>query len=195
MHLAPEELIDVAEGTRSESSAPHLASCEPCRRHVADLRATMAAAADVDVPEPSPLFWDHLSDRVHAATAASSSPSGWNWWLRAAGPFALATAAAILVAFVATMRLMAPDAAPPPQSAFVAAPPAPVAPARETLNEVTDPSLAVVAGLSDTLDWDEARDAGLAPRGSADHAVTHMSERELRELRDLLRQELANSGA
>ena len=74
MHLTPEELIDFAEGTRAEAAAPHLQSCEVCRHHIVALRATMSAAADVDVPEPSPLFWDHLSQRVHEAVAAEEAP-------------------------------------------------------------------------------------------------------------------------
>jgi len=69
MHLRPDELIDLAEGTRAESSAAHLAECAVCRLQVAELKAMMSAAADVDVPEPSPLFWDHFSARVHAAVA------------------------------------------------------------------------------------------------------------------------------
>ena len=28
MHLTPEEFVDAAEGTRSESSLPHLADCD-----------------------------------------------------------------------------------------------------------------------------------------------------------------------
>jgi len=45
MHLNAVELIDVAEGTRSEASAPHLASCDECRRQLTDLRAMMSTAA------------------------------------------------------------------------------------------------------------------------------------------------------
>lgn len=194
MHLEPEQLIDIAEGTRGESSAPHLAACDACRRQLADLRAMMAAAVEVEAPEPSPLFWAHFSDRVREAVAAEPSPREWNWWLRAGVPFVLATAVAVLIAFVATARLLAPHAPPPPTSAFVATPPPEPLPSRYTLGDVTDPSLALVAGLTDGMDWEGQHDAGLAPHGSADHAVTHMSEGELRELRDLLQEEMANSG-
>ena len=31
MHLAPEELIDLAEGVRAEDAVPHLQSCKVCR--------------------------------------------------------------------------------------------------------------------------------------------------------------------
>jgi len=48
-----------------------------------------------DVPEPSPLFWEHFSNRVRAATSAeAAAPSprfGWRGW---------ATMASALVAFV-----------------------------------------------------------------------------------------------
>lgn len=190
MHLAAEELVDIAEGTAPESS-PHLASCEACRQQLADLRAMMAAVAEVDVPEPSPLYWDHLSARVKE-TVAAEPPAAWNWWLRAALPFALATAVAVAIAFVMTTRLIAPHHEPAPTTAFNALPPP--AP-RETLApELTDPSLSLVADLSQDLSWDETREAGLAPRGSADHAVTHMSDAELRQLRDLLKEEMGNSG-
>src|SRR6266851_8000309 len=73
MHLNADELVDLAEGARPESSAPHLAACPQCRAQLDDLRAMMSAAAGVDVPEPSPLFWDHFSQRVHDAIAAEDA--------------------------------------------------------------------------------------------------------------------------
>src|SRR3990172_7363638 len=69
-HLRPEELLDLAEGTRSGELPLHLASCDACRRELSDLRATLATVAEVEVPEPSPLFWDHLSARVRQAVEA-----------------------------------------------------------------------------------------------------------------------------
>ena len=70
-HLQSEELIDLAEGARPESSALHLQTCDECRSRLTDLRAAMAAAAHVNVPEPSPLFWDHFSARVRDAVLAA----------------------------------------------------------------------------------------------------------------------------
>src|SRR5688572_25542232 len=70
-HLNEEELIDLAERTGAERSVPHLESCEQCRQQVADLRAMMSAVAEVEVPEPSPLFWEHLSARVSADVAGA----------------------------------------------------------------------------------------------------------------------------
>src|SRR5262245_17694670 len=73
MHLTHEELLELAEGTRLESSAPHLAACGECRDELAGLRAMLSAATEADVPEPSPLFWDHFSARVRAAVAVEQA--------------------------------------------------------------------------------------------------------------------------
>jgi hypothetical protein len=210
MHLNAEELVDVAEGTRPESATPHLASCEPCRAQVRELRAMLSAARDVEVPEPSPLFWDHLSSRVSKAVEeeadARLQPSRhltpWRYLtpsryvvLHALG----AVAACLVIAIAVGSRALAP-APGLPRPIGVAAPP-PVADAGaglELIRDVTsddDASLTVVASMTDGVDMETAREAGLAPRGSAEHAVTHMSEGELRELGRLLQEELARSGA
>ena len=41
MHLTSEELVDIAEGTRSENSAPHLAGCHVCREQLVDLQSML----------------------------------------------------------------------------------------------------------------------------------------------------------
>jgi hypothetical protein len=103
---------------------------------------------------------------------------------------------ALLVTVVLTPRI------PAPVPASIDAPaPGSVAEADiglELIRDVTsddDASLTVVASLTDDVDMETAREAGLAPRGSAEHAVTHMSAGELRELGRLLQEELARSGA
>src|ERR1700693_3635539 len=73
-HLTSVELVDLAEGTRAESSAPHLDTCEACRHQLAELRAAMSTTEAFDVPEPSPLFWDHLSGGEAGAAAAPTEP-------------------------------------------------------------------------------------------------------------------------
>jgi hypothetical protein len=194
MHLTPDELVDVAEGTRRESSAPHFATCEMCRRQVADLRAMMTMAASVEVPEPSPLFWNHFSSRVRDAIAATPERSGWRWiWTRVRLPIAIAVAPAILVLSLLAVRVIAP--APAPMSlplVFVAAPPPPPEP--PDASAADDASFTLLTNLSGDIDVDTAHEAGLTAAGSAEHAVTQMTNDELRELRRLLQEELANSG-
>jgi hypothetical protein len=218
MHLNTEELVDIAEGTRPEASLPHLAACEPCRAQLRDLRAMMSAAQEVEVPEPSPLFWDHLSSRVHDAVVEAGPPPARQWrfgvprrssrdvvasegrepsrfvfvasrWFQAS----LAVAAGLLLAVAVNLRAPAPAPLPAPPSVAIADASAPA----ELLSDVAadDASLTLVASLTDQVDLETAREAGLAPRGSADHAIAHLSDSELRELGRLLREELARSGA
>jgi hypothetical protein len=59
----------------------------------------MSAAADVAVPEPSPLFWDHFSARVREAVAAEGLPRRPLWsWPRLAMPVAAAAMAGVILA-------------------------------------------------------------------------------------------------
>jgi len=198
MHLASEDLVDIAEGTRSEASAQHLAACDSCRERLIDLRSMMSVAKDVDVPEPSPLFWDHLSSRVSAAVAAEASvpqPNHWSDRLTAlAGVRAVQAifvlAASLLLVFAINRRLPVPPVAEAPVLTTVETGADPLV---VTADE--DASLTVVASLTDGQDLETVREAGLAPRGSAEHAVTQLSDSELRELRRLLNEELARSGA
>jgi hypothetical protein len=201
-HLDPEDLIDLAEGTRPEGGAPHLASCESCRRQLADLRAMMSAAADVEIPEPSPLFWQHLSARVREAVShdeASASASAWmppwmGWRVAAsvAGLAALVAAAALSLRMELPRPVVAPDVLPPH--------PAQVADATVGVNDVVsladDASLGLIAVLAGDLDWDAAVEAGLAtPAGAVDRAVLELSASERLELQRILSAELSRSGA
>lgn len=195
MHLNTDDLVDIAEGTRPEASAPHLAGCEPCRAQLRDLRATMSAVREVDAPEPSPLFWDRLSSRVHDAVEAEGAPRRWLDVVpsrRVLMPLAAVAVAGLLIALAVSPPAPAPIAAPPAVSVTDADA------VIELLGDVSsgdDPSLTLVASLTADVDLDTAREAGLAPLGSAEHAITHMSAAELRELRQLLTEELARPGA
>lgn len=201
MHLQPDELVDLAEGTRAESSAPHLATCEVCRLQLADLKAMMSAAADVEVPEPSPLFWDHVSARVRDAVAAEGTPRRSFWtWPRLVIPGAAVAMAALLLAVTLNRGRVnapipvAPDPAVPVASVDLLSDPQ-LGGLLSDPQSAGDTALTLVAELSSDMDFDAAREAGLAARGSAEHAITHLNGAELRELRRLLQEELAHSGA
>jgi len=204
MHLNADELIDLAEGTRPERSAPHLAACDHCRRQLNEIRAIMARVAEVDVPEPSPLFWDHLSQRVHDAVAAEQLPRR-AWldvaaWRRLPTRWSAVAVAMILIVLVFSSRLLSPTwplrrapalALLPPDAAVADA-----APRDDLFSDAfvdEDASLTLVASLTANLDLEAAGEAGLAQGDSAEHAVTHMNGDDLRELRRLLKEELARS--
>jgi hypothetical protein len=208
MHLTPEELIDLAEGTQNDASVPHVMACAACRRQLVEARAMLASVADVEVPEPSPLFWDHLSRRVSDAVAAEGAPHGsWlvpSWMWTSAAPLAVVTMVVTLVAALGP-RFITPRE--PNRTATTAAATATVAstgPAvptasspgellSDSLQTPDDLSLELVAELTDAAGING--DAGLATSGSAEHAVTHLSGSELQELGRILQQELAHAGA
>jgi hypothetical protein len=208
-HLSPEELLDIAEGARPEHT--HLSACAACRDDVIEMRALMGAVAAADMPEPSPLFWDHLSSRVRDAVAVEAPPlrtrgDRWGWvfnvwsW-RLAAPITAFAAAALVVAVFAVFNLShgLPASPVPPQQAAAA----PEALGSDTLpadnasqfDSASDPSFAFVADLTTGMDMDTALDAGLVSDGSAEHAVTHLNEGELRELAKLLTEEIARAQA
>jgi len=202
MHLSADQLVDLAEGTQPESAAPHLASCAICRRQLADMRAMMSVAAEVDVPEPSPLFWDHLSARVGEAVAAEQAPRR-SWigalsWTRLVTPLASAAALLLLALVVSSSRPTRERALIGPPAASSSPLAADAGSRTDLLSDATgteDASLTLVAALTADMDPETAGEADLAGRGSAEHAVTHLNDGELRELRRLLTEALARPGA
>jgi len=103
------------------------------------------------------------------------------------------------VASIVIVGALMPRAASPPSSSSLSGPGvAATSAAVEVWNDATsddDDSLMLMGSLSAGFDFDAERQAGLAARGSAEHAVTHMDGNELRELQRLLTLELAPSGA
>lgn len=207
-HLTADELVDLVEGVALESDVPHLATCATCRQQLAELRATMAMASDARVPEPSPLFWDHLSSRVREAVAAEGAAHA-SWWRRLASwPGVMAPmsvgAAAILVSAIVLKTMSMPSNRPEVTSPVASSAQATTSSELsgtsrvELLNDsmpTDDPSLTLVAELTDALGWDDGGDGGEAQAGSAEHAVTHLSGDELSELERLLKEELRVKGA
>jgi hypothetical protein len=206
MHLTPDEIIDIVEGARTERDAPHLLTCEICRHDVDALRGAMSAAADVPVPEPSPLFWSHLTDRIRAAAAAESEPPSaaaisrmprlWERsWLRAT---AVGVAAAVALAFYLTV----PRSGTTPSSLAestadpVGAADAIAGDALAPFGSPDDPSLSLVFDLTSEIDpiaLSETNWSGHA--GALEEVVTTLTEEEREELERLLREALEKTGA
>ena len=188
-HLTSDQLVDLAEGVRPETSIPHLQSCAACRAQLAELRAILSAAAEADVPEPSPLFWDHLSARVHQAVEAERAGAmtrRWRWPSRWNVPLWIGSLAVIVLAVIFMARGSGSNAPGARESIEGVAESQADVPAL-----VDDASLSLVADLVTGLDWDAAVDAGLTTdAGITDEVVTQLSDGERRELRQLLRMEL-----
>jgi hypothetical protein len=197
MHLAPEELIDLAEGARAEATAPHLQSCERCRQQIVSLRGSMSAVVDAaHVPEPSPLFWDHFSQRVREAVAAEEArgsrfagwragialPASWRAWAIAG----VAASVAISIYVTAPRTLQRPSGA----RDGGAAASAPLQP----FGAADDPSLALFADLTEQMDSRAIAEVGWSSHvGAVDEVVASLSDDERLELQRLLKEELAKS--
>jgi anti-sigma-K factor RskA len=190
-HLSAEELIDLVEGASPEAGTPHLASCARCRHELDALRSIMAEAARAAVPEPSPLFWDHLSSRVRDAVARERAASTASWSLRWQSwhVAAVAGAAAIVLALIVAGRTSAPST-PADAGASVTRSQAPA-----TLDAPGDDlSLTFVSDLAGGLEWEAVAEAGLAAGTDAvDNAVADLSSDERGELERLLTEALSGS--
>jgi hypothetical protein len=187
-HLTPAEFVDAAEGTLQAARERHLAQCEACRGELAALVALMHKASDEPVPEPSPLFWDHLSARVAAAVRAEArhQPRERTWWLQRPGWVPLAALATAILAIVATVPWGRPvDGDAPTAAALVTA-------AAADDDAVDDGEWSALAELVGPLDWEAAGAAGLslAP-GDTELELLDLTPDERRELSRLIAGELA----
>jgi hypothetical protein len=97
-HLDPEELIAAIDGELDPARRSHADTCEECRAAIADVgRSIETAQMAVDVPEPSPLFWDYFSARVREATRDERAPAADRWWIAAWKPLVAGALAATVV--------------------------------------------------------------------------------------------------
>lgn len=206
-HLTPDEFVDVLDGRSAEQSDAHLAACEACQRQLADVRDALEATVSVEAPEPSPLFWDHLSARVRAAVADEHAPRP-PWWAvdRVWRPAMLATvgaAAAVMLAVsvggprpgddarLSTNAAQATPSATQP-SMMPSTPSTPAAASTASLDD--DEPLALMVDLASEVDWENAEEPTLAARGGADRLIVDMSDDERAELQRMLKEAL-DSGA
>jgi hypothetical protein len=201
MHLTAEELIDLAEGTRAEAAAPHLQSCEVCRHQVAALRSAMSVvdeargSAGSDVPEPSPLFWDHLSRRVHGAVAAEAAQgfrfAGWRWGTSLPGSWQTWAMAGVAAAVILSIYVTMPRTLTLPSGGRdIAA----ASSALQPFGAADDPSLALFADLTQQMDPRAITETGWSNHvGAVDEVVASLTAAERLELQRLLKEELAKS--
>lgn len=192
MHLSPEAIVDSADGGGTNRARRHLDGCAHCRARLDDVRAAMALTASVDVPEPSPLFWDHLSARVGRAVADEPAAGGRGWWSSWGRWMSATTALALLIlAIVVVRHESVPESGAlvtPPggavSTAFVAPPAA--------IPEVDDGTWDLVTELSAELAGDAGESVALEPApGMAERAIDELSLEEQGELVRLLEAELA----
>ena len=200
-HLSESEFVDLIEETLEARRAAHVESCASCREQAGALRAMLRDTASLDVPEPSPLFWEHFAARVRGdiASERAGGRSGWAWTgARRLAPFA--AVAALIIAVVSGLLLVRAG-----RSGSLASPvvSAPAVVATGTASEaaaggVPDPDnaevWAVLTSAASSVEFEDAHDAGMHVHPAAiDHAVQDLSAAELTELGRLLQAELKRS--
>jgi hypothetical protein len=196
-HLSRERLLDAIEAEPSPEAAAHLHSCSRCRAEVEALRGTLRKVRAVDVPEPSPLFWDHLTERVREAIAAEPAPdraaASARWWWRPA-----LAALVVLVSAVLVDRGVRMSRAPvtPAAVADRSTPPANEI-AVWDLDAGDDWQFIVELATASARHGDEAGGAEEIDTrvGAADLGVSELSADEQRALVKLLSEAIAEGGA
>jgi hypothetical protein len=131
-HLTTEGLMEVVDGAAPEGDRAHVASCGRCAALVDEARAGLALATDIEVPEPSPLYWEAFRRQIRRRIAIQQRRT---WAVRL---LPLLAAAAVVLLVFPSLRVT-PPTPPPPARALPAWSPLP--PAED------DPGLAVLAAL------------------------------------------------
>lgn len=154
-HLDPDDFTAALEQAPEGPVAAHLAVCAPCRDELGALREQWEELAAIDVPEPSPLFWDHFPARVRDATRGAGAVAI-PWWSTRRLVLAMSVAA-VAVMLVAGLRWSASTS--------------PVAAVADggVGTSIEVPAFDDVAGLFETMPVDEV-DA-FAPAGTATWAL------------------------
>ena len=201
-HLNRAELVDFVETSPllPAERARHVSTCKQCHAEADALRSARALATTDEVPEPSPLFWDHFSARVADAVrdeepGRDRDATDATAWRRS--PFATWAAVAtmaVLVMMTVVWRttLHAPAPAMGPAMAGVA----PAAEAGSDGSDLdADEAWAVVRAAAQDLRWEEAHAAGLsAYPGAAEGLALELTADERSELARLLDKELKHAG-
>ena len=173
-HLAHDELIDAMEGLLAADRQVHLRTCDKCQGQLAGLSMALSEAKQTSVPEPSPLFWRHFSERVGTAIdQGASAGTSWPSWMRWQILVPLGAVALIILGLMVAV----PKPESRDSSQALQAPQAP-----DTWVMVTE--------LVGEIDLDVASAAGVIEPGVAEEAVLHLTAEEQLELTRLLKAEL-----
>ena len=206
-HLTDVELVDLVDGTLAPARARHLDACETCRTKASAIRETLARAVEAEIPEPSPLFWDHFSARVQEGLRTESvASSGWFSWAQGATvKWAMSGALLTLVLVAVVWRASAPRPASSTSGPLATASstgPADPDPFDPDLDEawalvrtVAD-DVARDTPASDEIAWGEVATEGFGVRpGAVEHAMVALTGDERSELMRLLQAETKQPGA
>jgi hypothetical protein len=209
-HLTDLELVDAVDGrddvagTLAADRRLHLDACDLCRARVDELRAVIAHAAGVDVPEPSPLFWNHFNARVRdgidGAQPGESVGGRWlpAWVLQGGVRWAAFATLVVALMVVGVWRISAPTRRLGPAAVDRGADAQRIPTSAESLDKPdadADPAWAVVRTVADSVKWDDAVAGIGAEPGAAETVAGTLSPEERSELVKLLLAETKRPGA
>jgi hypothetical protein len=198
-HLSDEQIAGATDGIATPAVDGHLAACTACAARVTGLRALLRDVNTIDVPEPSPLFWEHFHRRVNESIDTPvHDQARWRWtWAAAA-----ATAIVVLVVALVSMLPLRPTDDPTQVAGsrpeeHATPDPSPDSTAALDITDINeDEAWAVVRSLAEELHYDDAREAGVMPSaGALDRAATELTEEERAELVRLISNDLKRAGA
>jgi hypothetical protein len=208
-HLNRAELVDFIEASPllPAGRARHVSACHQCRAEADALRSMRALATTDEVPEPSPLFWDHFSARVAEAVREEepgrdrAAVATMRWRRSPLATWAAAATMAVLVMVTVVWRttLHAPAPARGPAMSGASARTPTIAPdaaaAGDDSDVDADEAWAVVRAAAQDLRWEEAHAAGLSAHpGAAEGLALELTADERSELARLLDKELKHTG-
>jgi hypothetical protein len=207
-HLTPEELIDSREHQLPAARQAHADACGVCRAKLAEIDEVLLDVAAVDIPEPSPLFWDHLSARIRDRVAHEPPPAparenplarltDWLTGWSAAPRWAFA---AMLVALCASLGWLGwselrrggnDPVAPGLQSVQVDKGEG-VAAETAASGDAGDSEWALMMQMAEDVSWDDAEGSSLYVRPAAvDRALIELTPEERDRLLQLVQADLA----
>jgi hypothetical protein len=178
----------VIEGTADAPARRHVEICDRCRREVTALAHVVGELRAVEMPEPSPLFWDHLSRRIGErvrATDPAPASAGDVWrWPRARAVLSVAALCALVGVLVigANRQPAGPAVSRPARGSG------------EVGLDRRNPAVAwqTVMEVASTVEWNGA-DPVVLPQGAADRRAFELTAEERRALASLLRAEIEQS--
>jgi hypothetical protein len=193
-HLDHIHIVDALDGMTPDM-ARHLEACAACRAQLDDARLALVTIRGITPPEPSPLFWGRFAERVNARidTPDRRAPDmGEGGWL----PHALAWGGVLALVLAVVSIIVAPRRpALPPVASTQIEQSVQTADSPADADIEQDEAWAVIRNLAEEFDYDEARDAGVAPRaGSLDRAALELNDAERAELARLIDAELKRIG-
>jgi hypothetical protein len=161
-HLTDGSLVDALEGRADPEAQAHLRSCEACDMRMRRAQETLRLAAQAEVPEPSPLYWEAFRRQVGRRIAEEPGAGSRRWWW----VWGLAAAAAVVVATLAVPSRPRTPSVVPTLPAWVAFP------------EEDEASLSVLEAMGPS---DEDLRPVLADQGVA-YEIAGLSEEDSRSL-------------